>query len=357
MLHTRTSALVRRLAMTLLCLGTWCATGLAQQPVRVPDKASQALRPLNAGIVRHVYGPWTARIADGGFDAATGRTIRWLPFDADSIVLAALASGRLDFGMVGAGVAAAAIARGLDLRIFYVMGAAADSECLAIDADGTFRLGEPRSLLGKVIAVPFGSTSHLRLLDSLKRWGASLPAMRIVNLQPPQIASAWQRREIDGAVVTEPLLSGLGERGVRLPLPAAGEHPGLIVLVTTADFLGQHGVFLARLVDLLARTHESLDSDRAAAPDSIEVRSIALLTGLEPSTIAGTLDRYRPPSLTEQASPRWLGGGAQAGLVANLKAAIDVWRWAGRLTGADPDLASAVVPEPALAALSYRSGK
>jgi taurine transport system substrate-binding protein len=351
-LHTRAGFLVRLFAIVLPCLCAWCPAALSQQAGRTPDKSGQALRSITSGHVRHVIGPWSTRIADGGFDAATGRTIRWLPFDTDSAVLAAIAAGRLDIGTVGIAVAAAAIARGLELRIFYVLGASADAESLVIDADGSLRLGDAKSLLGKVIAVPFGSSQHFRLLGSLKRWGSNPQAMRIVNLQVPQILSAWHGRDIDAAVVTEPLIGKLGERGVKLPLPVTGEHTGLMVLVTTAEFLAHHGVLLTRLVDLLSRTNES--SSGQQAPDSPQVRAIAMATGLEPAIVAGTLDRYRPPPLVEQAGPRWLGGGASAGLVAHLKAGLDLWRWAGRHTGKDPDLASTVVAEPATTALSYR---
>lgn len=351
--------MLRVLALAATWLVTLCGPASAQQaPPKPMEKAGTALRSLNVGLVRHAYGSWAAKIADGSFDTATGRTVRWYPHDTDSTVTAALASGRLDIGLMGASVAASAMARGLDLRIFYVLGASADSESLAIDV-ATFKPGEPKSLQGKVIAVPYGSTPHFRLLETLKRWGASVPSMRIVNLQTAQIAEAWKRGEIDAAVVSDPLAAQLGTRGQRLPLPATSELTGLMVFAATAEFVAQHGVFLSRFVDVIARADEA-DGTAAkpeARPDSPDVRAIGFMTGLTPEAVAASLARYHPPRLIEQAGPAWLGGGAAAGLVTHLKAAIEVWRWAGRLSGSEPDLAFAVAVEPVQMALRYQTDK
>lgn len=328
---------------------------LAQEPR--PERTSQVapLRPINIGFVRHAYGTWTAKIADGGFEQATGRSIRWQPYSADSAVASALAGGRLDIGLMGTSVVAAAIARGLDLKVFYVLGGSPDSEGLVLGADVVFRFGDMKTLQSKVIAVPFGSTPHFRLLQSLRRWGVGVSAIRIVNLQASQIADAWQRRDIDAAVVSEPLLGQLSGQGRLVPLPASGGNTSVLVLAAPAEFIAQHMVFLSRLVDVMSRADTGFASmSGPLTVERAEVRSIAFVTGLDPAEVIASIARYRSPSLEEQVSPSWLGGGAASGLAAELKANVEVWRWGGRLAGSEPNYARAIAPDPVHMALSYQ---
>ena len=319
------------------------------------DEPAAGLKPISIGFVRHAYGTWTAKIADGGFETATGRTLRWLPYDTDSVVAAALASGRIDIGLIGTGVAAAAYARGLDLKIFFVMGGSPDTEGLVLHGTMPFRIGDPKSLAGKVVAVPFGSTPHFRLLQSLKRWSIPPAGIRIVNLQTAQIGEAWGRGELDAAVVSEPLLGRLKETGRNVPLSGGGGYEGLMVLAASARFVVDHVVFLARFVDVISRA-DLLFANMSGplTEDRAEVRSIAFLTGMSPALVIAAIARYRPPPLSEQASPQWLGGGAAAMLVAALKAHAETWRWGGRADRMEADFTSAIATTPVERALEYQ---
>ena len=353
----RVLALSRLAAIALAIALFWPpGSGLAQE--RAPGERSTpatALRQINIGFVRHAYGTWTAQIADGGFEKATGRSLRWYPYDSDSAVMAALAGGRLEIALVGTGVVASALARGLELKLFYVLVGSTESEGMVMSPDSVFRFAEPKTLQSKVIAVPYGSAAHLRLLESLRRWGLAVSSMRIVNLQSKQIAEAWQRKEIDAAVVSEPLLSKLGEQGRLIPLPAPGGHTGLLVYVAAADFVAQHIVFLSRFVDVMSRADAAFTGAGGPIDDTrAEVRSIAFMTGLEPAEVIAAIARYRPPALDVQASAMWLGGGAESALLAELKANADTWRWGGRLTGPQADLSGVLAREPVAMALTYQ---
>lgn len=334
------------------------ATGpaFAQQPTAT-EKAGVGtpLKAINVGYVRHAVGAWATNMADGGFDVATGRTVRWFAHDTDSSLVVALSSGKLDIALIGAGVAASAYARGFDLRIFLVVCNESDSEGLLVAPNVAVKPGDLRSLAGKVIAVPFGSTPHLRLLEGLRRAGATLSAFRIVNLQTQQIAQAWAHGEVDAAVVSQPMLSQLEPAGTLVPLPRGGDQSSLLVFAATGEFVQQHTVFLSRFVDLVVRADDAHASrGNLALKDATELQPLSLMTGLAPSAVAIAMGQYRPPSIAEQASPQWLGGGAAAGLIAQLKSTLEIWRWAGRLGGSDPELSSVIAVEPVQMALSYR---
>ncbi len=342
------------IALLVLLLAICAGDALAQQSGSERAGAS-SLRSINVGFVRQAFGIWSAKIADGSFDTATGRTIRWFPHDTDSSLIVALSSGRLDIGMVGSSVAASAIARGLDLRIFYVLATAPETEGLVVGPGITLKPGEAKGLHGKVLAVPFGSTAHFQLLATLRRWGASLSSLRIVNLQSSQIGEAWMRNEIDAAAASEPLLSQLLQRGHRVPLAASTEHGGVMVFAAPGDFVAQHVVFLSRFIDVIARADQTLTEVRQQlTQDSAELKPIAFLTGMSPEAVLAALGRYRPITLADQVSPTWLGGGTGAGLLAHLKSVAEVWRWAGRMPGGEPDLGGAIAIEPAQMALGYQ---
>ena len=348
-----------RLARAAACLALALAlaaslTGACLTGASAEDR-NTGLKPVSIGFVRHAYGTWTAKIADGSFEMATGRTLRWQPYDTDSAIAAAMAGGRLDIGLIGSSVAAAAYARGLDLKIFFVMGGSAESEGMVLHGDFAFRVGDPKSLSSKVVAVPFGSTPHFRLLQSLRRWGTTVGSVRLVNLQTPQIAEAWHRGELDAAVVSEPLLGRLKQTGRLVPLSGGGSYDGLMVLAGVAEFVAENVVFLARFVDIITRADTAFAQMSGPLNEArADVRSISFLTGLQPAEVIAAIARYRPPRLEEQATAHWLGGGAAATLAAELKANAEVWRWGGRFDRAEPDFAPAITVEPVARALEFQ---
>ncbi len=317
--------------------------------------ADPAVEPVTVGFLRQACGSWAARVADGGYDNATGRTIRWLAFDTDSVIAAALAAGRIHVGLVGSGVAAAAYAQGLDLRVFFVMGRASEGDSLLLSEKASMAAGNPKALRSKVIAVPFGSSSHFRLLDSLRRWQLTLQDVRVVNLQMPQILDAWQRREIDAAVVPYPALASLRPSATIGSL--AGERPadGLVVLAAEAAFAARHAVFLSRLVDMISRSSAApAGSNSGVEVTSETVEKVAALSGLSRSDAATAIARYQPPTLDEQMSATWLGGDRYSGLAAALKSAAETLHWAGRIKSPDIDFAKAIAIEPVQRAIGYQ---
>lgn len=339
--------------LALACAMT-CIAGVDPATAGPRENGSQ-LPKLSVGFVRHAYGTWTSRVADGGFDSGTGRAIEWLPYEADSAVVAALASDRIQIGLMGASIVAAAFSKGLELRIFYVLGGSPDTEGLLLAGNAPFRVGDPKTLRQRVIAAPFGSTAHFRLLQGLKRWGVPLADVRLVNLQPRQIAAAWGRKEIDAAVVSEPFLSDLGAEGRTIPLPGAGGLEGLMVLAASAEFVKSHDVFLARFVDVMSRADAAFAARNGPLDETQpEIRAIANLTGTPEKSVLEAIARYRPPPLEDLASARWLGGGQASMLAAELRNNAELWKWAGRVGPIAPDYSQAIASAPVERALGLQ---
>ena len=157
--------------------------------------------------------------ADGTYEKVTGAKINWQKFDSGADVITAIASGSLDIGYVGSSPLAAAASREIPIETIFVVGLISEAEALAVKG-----IDKPEDLAGKKIATPFVSTAHYSLLTALKHWKVDPKSVEILNLRPPEIAAAWERGDIDGAYVWDPVLSELKKTGS--------------VLATSADVAG-----------------------------------------------------------------------------------------------------------------------
>lgn len=131
--------------------------------------------------------------------------IEYLRFDAGRDVNTALAANGIDFGVLGSAAAAVGLSQGLPYQVFYVYDLTNQSEALAVKPNIT----KATDLKGKKIATPFSSTSHYSLLSYLKLEGIQENELTILDLLPQDLLAAWQRGDIDGGYVWEPVLNNL----------------------------------------------------------------------------------------------------------------------------------------------------
>ena len=135
--------------------------------------------------------------------------VEWVKFEAGRDVNNAIASGSIDFGLVGTPPAAIGVASKLPYKIYYLHDVIGESEALVVKDDaGIMSL---KDLNGKTIATTFSSTSHFSLLGALKNEGIDpeKEKIKILDMQPPDIFAAWQRGDIDGAYIWQPMQSKL----------------------------------------------------------------------------------------------------------------------------------------------------
>lgn len=285
--------------------------GLALALVAVPAGGAE---PITAGY-QLIYNPWKVAIDDGSFERATGREIRWRRFDSGAKVLTAMASGDVQIALVGSAGIAAGVSRGIDMQLFWIAEDIGAAEALVVrDGSG---IKAPADLAGKKLGVPFASTTHYHTLFALEHFGVDPDAVRILNMQPNQIAAAWLRGQIDAAFVWNPALGRIQETGEVLitsgELSALGRatFDGLVVQRGFAD---SNPDFMHSFVDVLAAADEAYRSrPEAWTPDSEWVRAIVRRVGGKPEDVPKVLALYGFPTLEEQASERWLGGGRAGG--------------------------------------------
>jgi taurine transport system substrate-binding protein len=136
-----------------------------------------------------------------------GIQVEWVKFDSGRDVNAAMASGSIDFGLVGTPPAAIGIASKLPYKVFYLHDVIGESEALVVKKDSG--ITSLQALKGKKIATTFSSTSHFSFLGALKAEGINPADITILDMQPPDIFAAWQRGDIDGAYIWQPMQSKL----------------------------------------------------------------------------------------------------------------------------------------------------
>jgi taurine transport system substrate-binding protein len=302
------------------------AAGLGPVPARAAGKSlTFAYQDMTT--------PIRVLMESGELEKRTGYTVKWVKFGGGGDVIRAMASGNVDIGEAGSSPIAAAASQGLPIRLFWILDDIGDAEQLV--ARNGSGIASVKDLKGKTVGVPFVSTAHYQLMFALQEAGLGPKDVKVLNMRPPEIAAAWERGDLDAAFIWAPVLNVAKKSGT--VIASAGDFarkgkPTFDGIVATNAALEAHREFLATFVRLLA----AADADYAKAgaswtESSPQVAAIAKWTGATPAEVPAALGAYRFPTLAEQASPRWLGGGAADAL----KSTAEFLKAQGRV----PDLA------------------
>ncbi|WP_371231024.1 taurine ABC transporter substrate-binding protein [Pseudomonas sp. QE6] len=249
--------------------------------------------------------------ADGTYEKVIGEKLDWRRFNSGPEVIAAIASGDVQLGNIGSSPLAAATSRGLPIVAFIVSAQINSAEALVV-RNGS-RIEKPEDLVGKTIATPFVSTSHYSLLGALKHWKIDPTKVKIVNLNPTEIAAAWRRGDIDGAFVWSPALGEIKKSGKVLTDAAeVGQWgaPTFEVWVARKDFAEKHPEVIAKFARVSLDSFADYNAHKAQwTADSEQVKKIAKLTGADPQDVPELLAGSAFPESQAQLSSALLGGG------------------------------------------------
>jgi len=262
-----------------------------------------------------VYNPWKISIVDGTFEKVTGYKINWKKFDSGAKVINAMASGDVHIALAGSSPIAAGVSRGLDIELIWIFEDIASAEALVV-RNGSGIIA-PQDLKGKKLGVPFVSTTHFHTLFALEQFGINPKEVKILNMQPPAIAAAWERGDIDAAFVWDPALGRIKKNGKVLITSGQLSIWGKATFdgcVANKKWAAANPDFMAKFIKTVAAADEAYRSDpKAWTPDSPMVKNIVKLIGGDPKDVPGVLALYGFPTMEEQASDRWLGGGKNGG--------------------------------------------
>ena len=110
---------------------------------------------------QQIAGPMIVAITNGSVEKATGYKINWRQFDSGAKVATAMTSGDVQIGVIGSSPLAAAVSRGVELQLFWILDDINEAEALVVrNGSG---IEKPADLKGKKLA------RALRLDDALPR--------------------------------------------------------------------------------------------------------------------------------------------------------------------------------------------
>ena len=291
--------------------------------------------------------PWRWVQQSQEIEKATGYKINWRQFGGGGDVIRAMASGDVQLGEVGSTGIATAISQGMDVELFWILEDIAAAEALvARNGSGVNTVAD---LKGKKIGTPFVSTSHFQLLYALDKAGIKPSDAQILNLRPPEIAAAWGRGDIDATFIWDPVLTTAKKDGKVLMTSGdickqgACTFDGLIV---TRKFAKENPAFMVALVKAIAKA----DADYKANPGkwsatSDEAKAVAKWSGGKVEDVPDSMKLYGFPSLKEQASAEWLGGGANGAAAKALTQQANFLKEQGRLQSVAADYSKSVTTE------------
>ena len=332
----RTFAPARALASLAIAA---CAWGVAQAAHAEDKEVTIAYQ--------QIVDPWVVGIADGSIAKATGYKINWRQFESGAKVATAMASGDVKIGVIGSSPLAAAVSQGVDAQLFWILDNINEAEAMIVrNGSG---VEKPADLKGKTIGVPFVSTTHYHTMFALQHWGIDPSSVKILNMQPNQIAAAWERGDIDAAYVWDPALSQLKKSGKVLitsgDLSKLGK-PTFDGIAVDRAWGEAHKDFMAKFVKAISDIDQQYRSDPSKwSAQSQQASAIAKTIGGTPAEVPESLALYGYPSAQEQASKQWLGGGASSRAAFALKDTADFLKQQKRVNAVLPDYSKYVTAE------------
>ncbi|MDE1007654.1 MAG: taurine ABC transporter substrate-binding protein [Paraburkholderia fungorum] len=305
---------------------------------------------------QQIVDPWVVAIANGSIEKETGYKINWRQFESGAKVATAMASGDVKVGVIGSSPLAAAVSQGLDLQLFWILDNINQAEAMVVrNGSG---INKPADLKGKTIGVPFVSTTHYHTMFALQHWGINPSEVKILNMQPNQLVAAWERGDIDAAYVWDPALAQLKKSGKVLitsgDLSKLGK-PTFDGIAVDRQWGEAHRDFMAKLVKAIADADDQYRKNTAQwNATSPQAAAIAKMIGGSPADVPESLSLYAFPTLQEQASSQWLGGGSAGRATFALKDTATFLKDQKQISAVLPDYSKFVTPAYAEAAMKLK---
>ena len=154
----------------------------------------------------------------------------------------------------------------------------------------------------------FSSTAHYSLLQALQDAGMNPAAdVKIVNLSPDKMPSAWEGGQIDAAWVWDPTLSELLGSGGHILVSsedtAKAGKPTYDLGAATTSFIDANPAFMTAW----AKAQNAAVQEINDKPDDASV-SIGAVMGISPDDVKKQFAGYEYLPAKDQASADYLGG-------------------------------------------------
>jgi taurine transport system substrate-binding protein len=260
-------------------------------------------------------------------------SVTWSNFASGGDVLQAYGGQSVDMGLVGSSPTTIALTKGQDrslpIEVVWIHDIIGEAEALVVRDESATSI---KDLEGGTIAVPFASTSHYSLLQALDEAGMdSNTDVKLINLEPDKMQSAFEGDQIDGAWVWNPVLDELKKSGKVVTSSADTAEFGTATYdlgTVTTSFAEENPEFM----DQWAKAQDYAVTMIREEPDKA-AESIGVQLGRDPGDVEPLFDQFEFLSADEQASDDYLGG--QLGV--NLHETAGFLVQQGSITKASPE--------------------
>ncbi|MGR3272141.1 taurine ABC transporter substrate-binding protein [Thalassococcus profundi] len=247
----------------------------------------------------------------GTYEEEMGVDINWVSFDTGTAMSAAMASGDVQLA-VSQGVPPFVVATsaGQDLQALDVAVSYSDNdncvvaEALEIDKDSADELA------GKKVAVPLGTAAHYGFLKQMNHFGVDVASLDVVDMAPPDGAAAIAQGSVDMFCGWGGSLRRAKEFGNVLLTGAEKEELGILVFDVTsgpASWVAENSDLVAKFLKVTADAN-AMWADEANHAEMLPV--IAKDAGMSEEDTMATISTFVFPTVEEQLTEKWLGGGA-----------------------------------------------
>jgi len=253
--------------------------------------------------------PEAVAITEGWLTEALGTEVDIVYFDAGRDVITAIASGSIDFGLVGSPPAAIAIVNGVPFQVFYVQGVIGENESLIVR--GNLSIRNAQGLIGRKIATTFSSTAHYSLMKYLETNKINPSDVDIIDMNTGDMLEAFIQGDIDGAFTWNPNVTNMKNNG-GVMLTSAREvadygYATLDLSIVSAAFAERYPDLVSAYVRTMDRAVTLYRSDPKTAG-----AAMARQTGLTAEECLEQATGSIWLTVSEQRGMRWAGTSALA---------------------------------------------
>jgi len=242
--------------------------------------------------------------AEGWLEEAFDAPVDIRVFQSGRDVITAMASGSIDFGLVGSVPAALAIGRDIGAQVFYIQAVLGDVESLVV-ADGS-GIQSASDLPGRRIATTFASTAHYSLLKYLENNNIDAASVDLVDLPPSAAVAAFLRGDVEGVFTWEPQVTEMLNHGGTAITSArvVGDmgYPTFDVSIVRTAFAEAHPEIVAEYARVMDRAVDLMRTDPNAAG-----AALSSVLGLSAEQAISQVQSSTWLSVEEQLGTEWFG--------------------------------------------------
>lgn len=245
------------------------------------------------------------------YDKELGMSIKWVSFDAGTAMSAAMASGDVQISFSqGIPPFVVAASAGQDLQVVDVAVSYSENDNCVVRSSLEIDKTNAKELEGKQVGVPLGTAAHYGFLKQMDHFGVNTSTMKVVDMAPPDGAAAFASGNLDMVCGWGGSLRRMKEHGNTLLTGAEKEELGIQVFDATTvatQWARENADLLAKFLRVTA----DMNAKYAAGGAGQMLPVIAKAAGMKQQATKETLAGFEFPTMKEQLSKQWLGGGTQ----------------------------------------------